>query len=264
MAEVADNAIRASMAYRGAVEDYGNFIDSAMREYGWTMPDATGSYSVQGAQDAFDPDRTIQFDASGRPTGTPGSIAASTSGGQYGTTGLFARTAQESAALEAQEMASMRGRGFGAGSGLGRQVESRLETGAKESIGEVSKSLFGDIFSKYGALGKQYEGVKTAEATDAMINAQNLAMLNAISNPVVASESAPDGAAPTASTSTSQGPKTGDIMPSTNRGNYTVAGKPGGHSGKPGKPGEVVVGSGGVTWVYRTNGPKGANWYKKG
>ena len=274
MADVADNAVRAGLAYRGAVEDYGNFIDSTMRQYGWTMPDASGKYSVLGAQDAFDPDRVIQFDSSGRPTFDAESLIASTSGGQYGTTGLFAETAQAGAAGEAAARAEYRSRGLGRGSGLARQQELAAETAATTAMGDVSAGLFGDIFGKYAGLGKSYQDVVAGEATDAAIRArQNALNINLGGVGTIPSmEEAPMEEPYTATGEEEKriipGGKDvmGDILPSGSRGNYTIAGKPTGKNVPKGKDlveGRVFKGAGGVTWVYRGKGPKGKGWYKK-
>jgi len=56
-----------------------------------------------------------------------------------------------------------------------------------------------------------------------------------------------------------------DLMPPTNRGNYTEKGTPtGSNLPKNPKAGVVFKGAGGVTFVYRTDGPSGKGWYKKG
>lgn len=181
MADVANNAMNAALAYRSAVEDYGNFIDSAMRQYGWTMPDASGQYSVQGAQDAFDPERVIQYDTTGKPVFNIEAVAAQTAGGQYGTKGLFAQTAQASASQEAQARAATRGRGLRGG--LATQQERLAETLAGQQMGQVSAGLFQDIFSRYGGLGKSYQQIAVGEATDATINAANAAASAPTTNP---------------------------------------------------------------------------------
>jgi hypothetical protein len=269
MSAVADNAIRASMAYRGAVEDYGNFIDTTMRQYGWTMPDSSGQYSVQGAQDAFDPDRVIQYDTSGKPTFDLERVAAQTSGGQYGTTGLFAETAQESAAQEADVRMAARGRGFGAGSGLSRQAELAAETQAGRAMGQVSAGLFSDIFSRYGNLGRLYGDVATGEVTDALIRAEgdvaNMPLSEATA-PMPEEPAAPVDAAGPAYTGDrgkfAQGSEGGRyVMPIEERKQYTKKAnnqqlRAGGVPISGGKPGQVFTGKGGTRYVRRQDG-----WY---
>jgi hypothetical protein len=269
---VADNAIRATMAYQGAVEDYGNFIDSTMRQYGWTMPDASGQYSVQGAQDAFDPNRVIQFDESGKPTFDAERIASMTSGGQYGTTGTFAETAQAGAASEATARAEARMRGFGRGSGLSRQAEVESEDATRRAMGEVSAGLFGDVFAKYGGLGRLYQDVAVGEATDAAIrasqNVENISVGGVPPMPDMTSPAANYTAPPAEESRIFPTGKDamGEVLPSGSRGNYTIPGSPKGKNVPKGKdlvPGRTYRGAGGVDWVYRSSGPKGKGWYKK-
>ena len=56
----------------------------------------------------------------------------------------------------------------------------------------------------------------------------------------------------------------GPTIPVTNRGNFDKPGKPtGSNVPKNPKPGMSFKGSGGVTFVYRGDGPKGKGWYSK-
>jgi hypothetical protein len=254
MADVANNAMNAALAYRQAVEEYGNFVDSAMRQYGWTMPDASGQYSVQGAQDAFDPDRVIQYDTSGKPVFNVAETVARTAGGQYGTTGLFAQTAQESAAQEAEARAAARGRGLRGG--VASQQERLAETLAGRQMGTVSAGLFQDVFARYGGLGKAYQQIAVGEATDAAINAANLAASMPTTNPMAAPEPAP--------VTTVAAPPAATILPASERSAYRRIGNPGGSPPANPQPGEVYQGGPqGLKWVYRTAGPKGKGWYRK-
>lgn len=229
MSAVADNAMRASIAYRDAVEDYGNFVDATMRQYGWTMPDASGEYSVLGAQDAFDPDRVIQFDSAGKPVfGAEDAqrLAAMGASGQYGTTGLFAQTAQAGAAEEAGVQAGVRARGLGARSGLARQAELAAETAALQNIGQVSADFFGGIMSKYGGLGKLYQDIATGEATDEAIRAaqasQNVGLSNPVAPPVM--PKAAPAAAPEAAPAPASGKPTGKGRMYERRGKWQYMG----------------------------------------
>ena len=57
----------------------------------------------------------------------------------------------------------------------------------------------------------------------------------------------------------------GGIVKTTNRGNYKIKVKPkGANLPKNPKAGQSFKGKGGVTSVFRTGGPDGAGWYKKG
>jgi hypothetical protein len=270
MTQVADNATRATMAYRGAVEDYGNFIDTTMRQYGWSMPGADGNYSVRNAQNAFDPDQVIQFDSSGKPVFDQEAVLARTRGGQYGTQGLFAQTAQAGAAREAEARLGARSRGL-AGGGLMTQQERLAETMAGEEMGQASATFLSDVMGKYMGLGKRYEDVAVAEAEDARINAAIQAGLVPLEGdlPAPVEEPAPvaEPTMPAADTRIVPPGKNvvGEILPQASRGNYKVKGNPqGSNRPKNPEPGRVFKGSGGTAWVYRKPGPAGNGWYKKG
>ena len=179
---VSEGAYNAAMAYRMAVQDAGNFIDQQMRQYGWTAPGADGKYSVLNAQNAFDPDRVIQFDQSGAPMVDTAAIAQATMGGQYGTTGLFAQTAQQNAAQEADVMLGERMRGFGRGSGLTRQRERAAETFARERMGNVSNQFLQSILGRYQGLTGQYQNYAAGGAQGAMQSAARRASLASFYN----------------------------------------------------------------------------------
>lgn len=266
MAEVADNATRATMAYNRAVEDYGNFVDTTMRQYGWTMPDASGQYSITGAQDAFDPNRVIQYDTTGKPIFDQEAILGQTMGGQYGTTGLFAETAQAAASSEAEARMAARGRNLGRGSGLSRQQELASEFAGQESMRNVSTGLFQDILGKYSGLTRAYEEVGIGEATDALINARLLSENVELSDEVPV----PETSVPNASEGPAYTTKRGGFATSAGGDRYTMSiderkkyttkatsqqlragGVP-----PTGKPGQVFTGKGGVSYVRRQDG-----WY---
>jgi len=179
---VADNAIQATMAYRGAIEDYGNFVDQQMRSFGWQMPGQDGQYSVLNAQNAFDPDSVVQFDEAGNPTFDQASILRQTSGGQYGSTGRFAEATQQGGTQEADINRSIMGRGLGRGSGLGQQAQALSEGATSGNLAGLSSELFGGLQGKYSDLAKKYQNVGGAKVSDAQSNAQRLAQLMSLYN----------------------------------------------------------------------------------
>lgn len=179
---VPESAYGAALAYRQAVEDAGNFIDQQMRQYGWMSPGANGQYSVLNAQNAFDPERVIQFDQSGAPIVDTAGIAAATSGGQYGTTGLFAQAAQRGAAEAADVMLGQRQRGFGRGSGLVRGTQEVSQYGAQQQMGGLSQQFLQNLINRYSGLAKQYQGARVAQTTGATTGAGRLAGMTSLYN----------------------------------------------------------------------------------
>ena len=155
---VSTQAMQGALAYRQAVEDAGNFIDQQMRQYGWTSMGPNGQYSVMNAQDAFDPDRIVQFDTAGSPIVDTASITAATRRGQYGPTGAFAQAAQQGAAEEARALEEGRMRGFGRGSGLTMQSRLASERATQESMGGLSNQFLQSLIAQYQNVGRAYQG----------------------------------------------------------------------------------------------------------
>lgn len=180
--EVSNNAINAALAYRSAVEDYGNFIDNTMRQFGWQTKGADGQYSVLNAQNAFDPDRIVQFDSSGSPYVDAKAVMEATSAGQYGTTGAFAQAAQQGATKEAEAALQGRFSGFGKGSGLVSQQRRLAEESTAGQMSNLSSQLMSGLFSKYSGLGKQYQNVAAGGAQDAAMSASRRALMLSLYN----------------------------------------------------------------------------------
>lgn len=63
----------------------------------------------------------------------------------------------------------------------------------------------------------------------------------------------------------------GGVLPSAQRGQYTIIGTPRGSALRPGWAqgqnvlgGQIFTGQGGTRWVFRRRGPQGAGWYRSG
>ena len=166
MADTVNNATQAALAYRGAVEDYGNYIDALMRQYGWNTKGPDGQYSVLNAQNAFDPDRVIQFDSSGAPSINQAQIAQATSGGYYGGTGTLANIAKAGATEEAQAMMQARMQGLDPRSGLAKQARQQAESATQEKMGIASNEFLQNILKTYSDLTKKYQNVSAGTAQD--------------------------------------------------------------------------------------------------
>ena len=257
------NAIQGSIAFRQAVEDAGNAVDQMMMQYGWQTPGAGGQYSSIAAGDAYDPDKVLSFDDQGKAVMTMPTV-----GGQYGTTGLFAQSAQETAAEEAQARLGMRASGITGG--LARQREVLSESLGRERMGALSGQLFAGLGQQYGGVRTSYGNLLAAQVEDATTAGTGMAENVTLTDPNVAVPPPDPAAGPPVDTGPrySIGNQTygvGDIVPDTANGRraFRKKGDPGGKP--PGNPqnGEIYMGPGGVWWVRRNQGPKGPGWYKK-
>lgn len=168
--QIPDNAARATMAWRGATEDAGNFIDSLMQQYGWTTPGADGLYSTTNAADAFDPNNIMSFGEDGTANVDAARVAKLTSGGQYGGKGVFADIAKGGASQEAQAIQEARGRGLTGG--LARQQRQLAETMTGQQMTGASADLIRALMQQYSGVGRAFSGVKQGQALDAIASGQ--------------------------------------------------------------------------------------------
>jgi len=245
------NALQAGLAYRQAVEDAGNAVDQMMVQYGWQMPGAGGQYSTTAAGDAFDPDKVLQFDDEGKAI-----MTQPTALGQYGTTGLFAQSTQETASEEAE--ARLGSRMSGITGGLARQRERLSETLGGQRMGALSSQLFGGIGQQYGTVRSAYGDLLSARVTDATVGgtaqSEDATLTDpnlVVPTPPVEPQVAPPPAAPSWQDPSQYKPK-----------EFTKAAPRNNQLGKPGNPNQVSVkrGQGGVLWLWR---PSQQGWFKK-
>jgi len=254
MAGIADflsGSSQAAIDYRNALNQSKNTINSLFRSYGFTMPNASGGYDVNTAQGAFDPNKLFNTTTGAIDNDAVRAMAGSMS---YDGTGRLADIARAGAGDEANVLLGLKQSGLKGG--LASQRRGLAEQMAAKQMGGAKEEFLLGVAGAYNPLGDAYQTANAAMIADNA--AAEKAAAEAAATPVYQD---PAAAAPATGF---QGYKAGDIVPTNNRGNYSVRGTPGGHSGKPGKPGEVFVGKQGVTWVYRPSGPNGPGWYKKG
>jgi hypothetical protein len=171
--DLTSNAAGAAMAWRSATEDAGNFIDSMMQDYGWTMAGPDGTYSTINAGDAFDPNNIMSFGEGGRANVDASKVAALTSGGKYGGQGVFADIMRSGGSEEASAVSQAMSRGLGTGSGLAKQQRALAEDITSKNAGLASADLFKKLFAQYGGVGKSYSNLYQAQIGDAASGAQS-------------------------------------------------------------------------------------------
>lgn len=172
MSELGSNAANAALAWRGATEDAGNYIDSMMQEYGWTMAGPDGTYSTINSGDAFDPNNIMSFGEQGQATVDPNRIAELTSGGKYGGQGVFSDIMRSGGSEEASMVSSARQRGLGTQSGIAKQQRALAEDMASKNMGKASSDLFKQLFGQYGGVRRSYSNLYSAQVGDAITGAQ--------------------------------------------------------------------------------------------
>lgn len=202
-----------------------------------------------GVGDAWDPST---FTAGEQLT--PEQIAAMTAGTSYGAEGGYSEAYQAGGNIAADQAMQSRSRGLGSG-GLASQRQELALMQTNAGAADVTKDLLSGVATAYGDVNSAYvdeQGRLAAAATAAADAAAGGDTTNDAAAPVVAP--------PVVVKPNSVGP----TIPVTNRGNFDKPGNPQG-SGVPKnpKPGMSFKGSGGVTFVYRGDGPKGKGWYSK-
>lgn len=167
--DLTGNATSAGIAWANATKDAGNYIDSLMNQYGWTMPDASGNYTTYAAGDAFDPNNVMSFDSKGNAVYDPSK--AMTGGGRIGAKGVFSDILRGGGAEEAQVAEQARSRGIMQG-GLAQQARQLAEDLAKKKTGQASGELFNAIFGQYGNVAGAYDTLTQQQVLDAITGAQ--------------------------------------------------------------------------------------------
>ena len=168
-------AVDTAMLFANATEDAGNFVDSMMSQYGWTMPGADGQYSTTNAGDAFDPNNIMSFDPQGNSTIDMSRAAKGGAGGQISNKGLFSDVIRAGASEVGEAMSAGRGRGLGRGSGLNTQSTNLAKYVSAQNLGKTSDKFFKDLNAQYGnvrrAASNTYAGLGTSQINAALTGA---------------------------------------------------------------------------------------------
>ena len=256
--DLTSSAASAAVAYQDALNQARNTQNALLRQYGFTAPGVGGEYSVEGAQAAFDPNTLFDKATGGINQARLQELAGSL---RAGSTGLLADISRGGATAEAEAIMGARAAGIGRG-GLAAQRRALAEAQTAGQLGEARGQFLGGLGEAMSPIGGAFQQLQIAEA---QAKAQEEAAKAAASTiPQTAEEEAM--AAETGDTTgvMPNKPNTkGGILGSGSRGNYKVKTQPKGNVPKNPKPGQTFQGKGGVTAVFRPQGPSGAGWYKK-
>jgi hypothetical protein len=235
---------QASIAYQDALNQARNTQNALLRQYGFTAPSASGEYSVEGAQAAFDPNTLFDKATGGVDKAKLESLV---SGLQVGGRGLLADITRAGASGEAEAMSEVRSRGFGGeiGGGLLGQRRALAEAQAAGQLGTAKQQFLGGLGEALSPIGGAYQNLQTAMAQDKAAELEAIAARSII--PSVADLSF-----------ATEAPQ----EPAASSG-YSKKGTPGGKPPASPRGGALFTGPGGVKWQYRMNGPSGKGWYRK-
>ena len=239
--------------FQAALRNSQNAIRAMLRSAGVRRPSGEQATGIGGA---FDPANLIVNDQ-GMPSAlSPEQVSALTSGTSYGPEGGYSEAFQAGGNIAAEQAIMSRSRGLGGG-GLAKQRQELATMQTQRGAADITSALLAGVGEQFGASGQAYMSEQERLANVTRNAADAIAETGSITNPVDPPTVAP-AYLPMASNSA------GEILPSGQRGAYKKKGKPKGDNipEKP-EPGRTFKGSGGVTFVYRTQGPQGVGWYRK-
>lgn len=198
---------QAAVAYQDALNQARNTQNALLRQYGFTAPSASGEYSVEGAQSAFDPNSLFDKASGGIDKAKLQQLASSL---QVGGTGVLSDIMRKGASSEADVVSEARSRGFGEEIGGGLMAQRRQLAEAQTS-GEVAagkEQFLSGIGQALSPIGGAWQGLQNAQAMDELARQQAEALKSTIPGEVNLAETpAVASGKPTLST----GPK-GEFM----------------------------------------------------
>lgn len=256
---------QAAVAYQDALNQARNTQNALLRQYGFTAPATGGGYSVEAAQQAFDPN--VLFD---KATGgiDQARLKELAGGLRAGGTGILADIARGGASAEAEAALGARAAGIGRG-GLAEQRRRLAEAQTTAQTGQAQQQFLAGLGEAMAPIGGAFQRLQIAQAeAKAQEEAAKAAASTIPQTPeqeAMVADSTPAEATPSATTIFRGQPNTrGGILSSGSRGNYKVKVQPkGSNLPKNPKPGQTFTGKQGVNVVFRPQGPAGSGWYKK-
>lgn len=232
---------QAAIAYQDALNQAKFAQNALLRQYGFTAPSASGEYTVEGAQAAFDPNTLFDKATGGIDRARLGELSA---GLRVGGTGRLADIMRSGASGEAEAAMEVRQRlGEGIGGGLMSQRRGLAEQLAAGELGAAKSEFISGLGQALSPISSAYQGLQSAQIQDRLAAEEAAAYKNSLAKPIDFTTSQPE--------------------PKVESGGYAKLGTPGGKPPSTPKGGELYTGPGGTKWQYRMNGPSGKGWYKK-
>ncbi len=250
---------QAAIAYQDALNQAKNMQNALLRQYGFVAPDASGNYSVEGAQSAFDPNTLFDKATGGIDQAKLSQLVG---GLGVGGTGRIADISRAGASSEAEAAMEVRQRlGEGIGGGLMSQRRGLAEAMTAGQVGAAKSEFLAGLGEAMSPIGGAFQSLRIAEAQDKLAMEEAAAIQAGLPTMPAEETVTPEAATPSALDKVFT---SGGILPSASRGAYNASWKKTENTPKNPKPGQAFVTKSGDRIIYRTAGPKGAGWYKKG
>jgi hypothetical protein len=155
---------QAAIAYQDALNQAKNMQNALLRQYGFVAPDASGNYSVEGAQSAFDPNTLFDKATGGIDQARLSQLVG---GLGVGGTGRLADISRAGASSEAEAVMEVRQRlGEGIGGGLMSQRRGLAEAMTAGQIGQAKSEFLAGLGEAMSPIGGAFQSLRIAEAQD--------------------------------------------------------------------------------------------------
>jgi hypothetical protein len=172
---------QAAVAYKNALDQAGVAKNALFRQYGFVAPNNMGDYSVEGAQQAFDP--SALFNDGRLDTAELQRLSGSLSvGGQ----GLLADISRAGASAEADVMAEAQSRGFGGeiGGGLTAQRRALAEAQTRGKVTGAKTQFVQGLAETFSPVAEAATNIQLANVQDKYATEAANAAMSALSSPV--------------------------------------------------------------------------------
>lgn len=161
MADLLTNTGQAAIAYQDALNQARNTANMLLRQYGFTRPNASGQYTVESAQSAFDPNSLFDNATGGL---NQQKLQEAISGLSVGGRGVFGDIYRGGASGEAEQMIASRAAGLQGG--LAAQRRKIVEAQTSGQIGQARSQFIGGIGQAIAPIGSAWQGLQTSQTQD--------------------------------------------------------------------------------------------------
>lgn len=172
---------QAAIAYKDALNQANAMKNSLFRQFGFVAPNASGEYSTEAAQGAFDPN--VLFKDGQLDQNELRRLAGSLS---MGGSGMLADITRKGASDEADIVAEARSRGFGGdiGGGLLNQRRALAESQTSGNLTGAKNQFISSLGDAFSPISGAYQNIEIAKAQDKYAQESAAAMKNGLSSSV--------------------------------------------------------------------------------
>lgn len=162
MADLLTNTGQAAIAYQDALNQARNTANMLLRQYGFVKPNASGDYTTEEAQNAFDPNKLFDLATGGLNQAALGEAVKGLSVGAGGTIGGLYKGGAD---VAAEQLTAARASGL-RGGGLAAQRRKLAQAQTAGQVGQAKTSFLSSIAQGLAPIGGAWQGLQTARTQD--------------------------------------------------------------------------------------------------